>query len=156
MYQVAATSERVKKSVSGWIGLFEKRKAMLDALGVHYIQLIIPEKNSALPHLLPGATGKCSPFMEGVEAAVRAHPGISGNYVSAMDCLSLGDLEASWRKVDSHLIPYGARHLYAALAKSMGHEDQLEIALENGIIEGGDLAARFLAAPNVRGGPLLW
>lgn len=147
MYHVANSSERVQKSVSGWIALFKKRKATLNSLGVHYIQMIVPEKNSMLPHLLPGATGKCSPFLEGVETAIRDSPDILGNYLSAVDCLSRGDLEASWKKVDSHLTPYGSRRLYAELAEIMGHEDDFEEAPEIEAMETGDLAARFLGRP---------
>jgi hypothetical protein len=71
--------------VAAWLALIEVRRARCAAAGLRFVQLVVPEKSSLAPELLPDpAQGGPSPFLAALEAAIAARPELAACTVSGL------------------------------------------------------------------------
>jgi hypothetical protein len=89
----------------------------------------------------------CTPFLEQIEAKIEEGGTLRENYLSALHRLRASNKIDVWRKIDSHLTPYGTRVLYADIANALGHPEILEMVPDHGFVQTGDLARRFFGLP---------
>lgn len=125
-----------------WLELLRRRRRQLEGKGIKYIQLIIPEKQTVLSRL-PGLVPSPTPLLQQLEAAIDEDPVLKDSYLSALACFKRANTSAVFRRVDSHLSPFGSRALCAAIASLLGHESTTIRIQPAARVATGDLARRF-------------
>lgn len=125
-----------------WLELLRRRRRRLEESGITYIQLIIPEKQTVLGRF-PGHVPTPSPLLQQLEAAIDMDPVLRNSYLSALACFKGTNTSMVFRRVDSHLSPFGSRALYAAIASLLGHESTEIRFRSSDRVATGDLARRF-------------
>jgi hypothetical protein len=150
----AEAAERARL-VAAWLDLIEARRARCAAEGRRFLQLIVPEKASLVPELLPDPSGGGpSPFLLALEAEIAARPQLAACTISGLGVLREAAaaagvrLSAMVRRLDSHPSPLGMHSLAVAVLRRLG-EAPPDLATGFGPprLAAGDLSAQFLAAP---------
>lgn len=96
--------------VRAWAALYGKRVARLNSLGLHYLQIMIPEKSSIMPHLVPFTVEGPSALWREVMQAMKEVPAGSDTLFDAYAVLRDGAVpEGTFCQRDSHLSSYGCR-----------------------------------------------
>ena len=128
-----------------WLRLLESRAERLQKAGVDYLQVFLPEKSSALPHLFPIPIEAPSPAYKGIREKVRQTPSLKSTSLFFEDLLGPAmPPEQAFRKVDSHLTSKGARTLFDALLHRLsGKRLQYEVFGERKILDTWDLGSKF-------------
>lgn len=144
--------------VAAWLRLIEARRARCAEAGLRFLQLIVPEKGSLVPDLLPESlrkrAGGPSPFLLALEAAVAERPALAACTVSGLAamraaCRALRDHPAALvRRLDSHPSPLGLHALARAVLDRLG-EDPPDLGRRflRPRLGDGDLRVHFIAEP---------
>lgn len=143
--------------VAGWIGLMEARRARCEALGIRFLQLVVPEKAAVVPELLPDPdSGGPTPFLAALEAAVAARPALAACYVSGLEAMRAAGGTAMVRRLDTHPSAAGMHVLARAVLQRLGEDPpDLSDRFVRPRMVLGDLGARFLPEPFLEPLPLV-
>jgi hypothetical protein len=108
----------VEERAEGWASVFNQRARSLEALGVPFRQIILPEKNSVLPELMPLDVETPTPVCRSLLRKVSDEAWF-------IDCLAMfHDWDESagplWMKVDSHFTTQAALALTQVVLTELG------------------------------------
>lgn len=153
--QLGADPVQRARLVEAWRGLIAARRARAAALGIRFVQLIVPEKTSLVPELLPEPeTGGPTPFLAALTAALAADPAEHGDVLLGQAVLRAAaeaaglPMAAMLRRVDSHPSSAGMHALARAVLLHLGEDPpDLGQRFQRGQVAGGDLAEKFLPLP---------
>jgi hypothetical protein len=145
-YRIEPNSIEANALRQGWLELFRLRRDRFHSHGIHYVQTIIPEKTTVLPEFFPQVIPGATPLLTALEEAIAADGILQEHYVSGRKILMREPGRTrTFRKVDTHLSPYGAHklsqeliHLTATVA-----EESFEPDFINPCILDADLGNRF-------------
>jgi hypothetical protein len=129
-----------------WRHVIAQRSQRLSDEGVAYIQIIIPEKSSLLPDLIPFDFVRSeTPLLAAIEAHVRNDcPG----YVSVLsDMRESNEPTNLFRRMDSHLSPSGALTVFNGMLTSLGLPGIDPIPFTNSQLLASDLAPKLCHLP---------
>lgn len=116
-YAQQAGDAAVAELASQWMSLFRARADRLDALGIDYLQLVIPEKSSVLPDFWPGRIEAPTALLARLEQSLK---GSGIRYVGGLAVLAGSEARTRlFRKIGTHLNYDGARLLFEALCRAM-------------------------------------
>jgi hypothetical protein len=153
--ELGADPAQRKRLVAAWIALFAARRARAAALGIRYVQLIVPEKTSLQPRILPDpARGGPTPFLAALSEALAADASQPVDVLLGLDILlpaarAAGLPRAAMqRRLDTHPSAAGMHALARAILLHLGEEPpDLGDRSRRGLLAGGDLAEKFLPLP---------
>lgn len=158
--EVVATSER-------WHALVKARRERLAARGMAFLQVIVPEKSTVLPHLAIPELGPMTPVLQKIDGFAGGGASQSDPFSTAYHPITpaLRELARQTRpafmRTDSHLSPYGAIAVCACCLQQMKELlpaesrviDEIGLKLDrihpNGQVRllSGDIAKRVLGTP---------
>lgn len=136
-----ASSERLAQ---GWIDLMDQRAERQKAAGRDFLQLVVPEKISAIPENLPFSlrtpTDLLALIEEGMSRPERSY------YLPVLP-LFRAEPERSFYRLDSHQSAYGSYKIADAVAQRFGSTALEGLPFETPAVRTGDLAFRLLGVP---------
>lgn len=130
MYSTEASSQVVEQ----WHKVIDSRRQALDLLGVNYLQLLIPEKQTLLPQYYTRDIKVPSDLYN----KVSSHPVV----VDTLNELK-GYADKSFYKVDSHINTQGAWCVFNACLKALNLEPLENVKLHKANPIAGDLANKL-------------
>lgn len=141
--------------VAQWLALIEARRARAAATGLHFLQLIVPEKTALVPELLPDPdVGGPSPFLTALEAALAERPALAACTLSGRAALQAtaaargAPMAEFVRRLDSHPSAAGMHALARAVLMRLGEAPpDLGGRFGRSRLADGDLRAQFLPEP---------
>lgn len=141
-------STLVASRTSGlWAALMRKRRRHFEGTDTRFIQLVIPEKLTALRNLAPFKITGPTPLL----AALEREMATEEYYISGLTTLSsLNDVPSTFRPNDTHLSARGAQEIFATIVDRIsGFSGTVvrEIPIETAIVGLGDLSKRFYENP---------
>lgn len=139
------------KTIAQWKHVCALRMERFRSRGIRYVQMMIPEKSSAMPDLVPYPIKGPSALWQGAMAELRALDGgwdlLDGAAVFGRAAVP----EATFRLLDSHLSTYGSSLLVEAVAGGCpgqsSHQSSHRVGGYRWERRAGDLGRRFAAAP---------
>lgn len=135
---------RQRLQAQQWIELLANREERAQALGIQFLQVMVPESASILTDKFPVKISAPTVVMGEVDRAMASNPA----YISGYDALrQKHGLPVVFRKVDSHLSPTGAWLIFREILKRLGHPDLADPVFEHGEVLIGDLSLRLLGFP---------
>ena len=153
-YALDPDSPTVREKVAAWTALVAARLAHCTAAGPGFVQVLIPEKLTVMPDLMPYQVRVPSPIWRGVEERLHADPGLAPHFVSALPILMrLAPLGEAFPRMDTHLAARAAYEVFLAICAAMGAGPPLpDVPFTEQQVVQGDLARRFfpgVALPEV-------
>jgi hypothetical protein len=133
--------------VRAWASVYKSRAARLRSQGVPYIQILIPEKSSVLPHLVPYSVSGPSMLWQDVVHSIQMTSVGGDHLVDAHSIMLRTEYpEVTYCLQDSHLSSFGSQVIveeiiqkyFGAASYRLGH-----IEWEDRV---GDLGRRFRGA----------
>ena len=125
LYKVKEFDDAVQVTCNRWVSLFSNRAAFLQALGIKFYQIIIPEKSTALPHLAPPGLGPITAIMCAVDKGLSnlatrqlARPPIYLNTTELIREMTSKGLHP-FPKTGSHLTITGAVRLVSSILQNI-------------------------------------
>ena len=103
--------------IENWSKLFSRRSKSLDSLETKFIQIIIPEKPTALRHLFPIDVPEATYTLLGLEALLEDE-GSSSSYLSIRKLIKGAAHNDFFKRVDTHLQPRGAFEITSFILNS--------------------------------------
>lgn len=130
----------VEHEVAEWTRIIGERRRRIEEDGARFLQLVVPEKSSALVSGLPELAGVTT-VLERLEDRLRD----DASYVSGLDVLDPdGTAARSWLRLDTHVSTEGATRLFAALVSRIVPTFELpSVPLGSTASHPGDLSRRF-------------
>jgi hypothetical protein len=134
----------VQAVARGWHQLIAARAEACAAQGCGFLQLLIPDKTSGLPHLMPRAMPVPTPYWRALEALVAADAGLQERVLFLLKQLSaLG--AGGWPRTDTHLSSRGAYAVFAAACSAMAMPPPFaDVRFDHAAVASGDVADRLL------------
>lgn len=136
-----ASSEQLAQA---WIALMDQRDERQTAAGRDFLQLVVPEKISAVPENLPFPLRTPTDLLTLIEDAMSAAG--RGYYLPILP-LFRAEPERSFYRLDSHQSAYGSYLVALAVARRLGSDALEGLAFDTPAVRTGDLAFRMLGAP---------
>ena len=135
-------SPMVQGTADRWHQLIARRDALSG--GRRFLQVIMPEKSSVLPELLDFDMAMPTPMLCELEKRLGVTRCDSSVCVSARHILSRSKTSQVFRRIDSHLTPYGSFVVFREIIErlGLGSIEQPPFTIEE--VNTGDLAVRFL------------
>jgi hypothetical protein len=129
-----------------WRRVILQRSQRMSAEGISYVQLIIPEKSSLLPDLIPlDIVTSETPLLVALEAGVRDD---QPSYVSVLaEMRNTSDPTKLFRRLDSHLSPIGASTTFNGVLKALGLPTIDAIPFTESQLLPSDLGAKLCPLP---------
>lgn len=143
----AAEKTALEAKAHRWAAAITTASRALDELGIHFLQVVIPEKLTALRHLAPLPISGPTQLYRRVDQLMNDSP----HYVSFLDMFEnwSHDIEG-WQRNDTHCSPAGSLAMTRALLERLpgcdpGILDGIE--LTDTVYRDGDLSAKFFDIP---------
>jgi hypothetical protein len=129
-------------TVARWVALIRARHDYCTARGIAFRQMIVPEKQSAIPEYFPIPLDAPTKLFAGITRELRLEPFFVDCGKVLRDLFIIGGLHP-FRKVDSHLSYFGAEALARELMRLAGlqHDIFAKDLREEKL--GGDLGSKF-------------
>jgi hypothetical protein len=144
-YSISPSSPECVDRAAKWISLFQYRHENFARRSLRYAQTIIPEKLSTLPDLFPRPVATPTPLLNAIESALQGKPDLAGPYVSAIRLFNnVPHRHHIFRRIDTHLAPYGAFLLYRALLNRLGDEPPAQPVFDRSRVSYADVGTRFI------------
>jgi hypothetical protein len=141
LYPPFADSTEVARLAAGWVALSRARQAECARRGIGFTQLVIPEKLSLLPDHLAEPIDTPTSLLATLQAPLAE---LGAAHVPALARLREGRREAMFRRLDTHLSPYGNWCMADAVCRALGLPPGPEPDFApRGRLVGGDLVMRF-------------
>lgn len=123
-----------------WLDLFVARHNSLGKRGIDYLQVVIPEKSSALSEYCPFRSARPSPVLARLVESVRANDMLQ---LATIFPFLDGNAETQFLRTDSHLSSDGARSVVEGMlkTKNLGLGSISEV--EKTILLKGDLGLKY-------------
>ncbi len=153
-YGLDPAAPDMRRKVAAWIDLVGARAAQCRAAGRGFVQVMIPEKLTVMPELMPRQVRVPSTLWRGVESGLLADPSLAPHYVSALPILTrLAPRGEAFPRMDTHLAARATHELFLAICAAMGAGQPFaDVPFTAERIAVGDLAQRFfpgVALPEV-------
>ena len=135
-----------KRTAAAWIELHHRRLARYGRPDRRFIQMVVPEKTSALSGKLPFPLEAPTYCLGKIERTLAENPG----YLSVASVIPSIGADRFYRRTDTHPSPEGNFAIARAIATRLGMldlVDDLEIRFDTVRTEIGDLAERFFRVP---------
>ncbi len=153
--RLGAEPEQRARLVAAWLALIEARRARCEALGIRFVQLIVPEKAALVPELLPDpGQGGASPLLKTLEVAVAERPALADCTLSGLAVLRAAaraqraPISTMVRRLDSHPSAAGMLALARAVLARVGETPpDLGDRFRRPWLADGDLCRNFLPEP---------
>jgi hypothetical protein len=129
-----------------WSALFRARRAAMPPT-TRYLQLVIPEKITAIPEDFPEPCTTPSPTFAGLEARAEADAALGADYLSCLAPIRAAGGAACYRRADSHLTPFAAHMLAEAIVARLGLSVPPVRDFSVPAADRGDLGLKFLGYP---------
>lgn len=129
-----------------WVALIAARQARLEAAGIGYVQIIMPEKISVLPACFPHPVATPTAVLALIELAIAHDPELAASYLSVHQLFRTRP-EECFRRVDSHLTPCGAFRVISAIAERRGLVAPPMPMFDRPAAGPGDMGKRFFGVP---------
>ncbi len=137
---VAATAEQ-------GAALFARRRAALAAKGIRYLQFVIPEKLSIMPEAFPADIAVPTTLLTRLELAAADTPELGAAFLSCYDLFSNDRRHSEiYRRIDTHLAPYGAFVLVQAILSRLGLQALPQLDFNMPRTTFADVSERFFGA----------
>jgi hypothetical protein len=138
---VAATAARWREAILS-------RAAGLKAMGVGFLQVILPEKLSIWPDDFPFDVATPSRLLCAVEAAMSMDPQVENVFIWKRERIAPNiGTDLVFGHLDSHLTARGAYTLFIELLARLGCDAVFDLDLGQRVNIVGDLAERFFGIP---------
>lgn len=131
-------SDEVVRRAHGWFDLIKERKRKLDAAGIEFSQIILPEKSTVLTHLSPGATIDATPAYDLLQSLLV---NLGSTYIPTLKLLRSAVFP--FRKLDSHLSAQGASVVARHVFVNFGGTVDEDVKWVSAGYQPGDLAQKF-------------
>lgn len=135
-------SPMVQSTADKWHQLVASRCALSGER--RFLQVIMPEKSSVLPELLDFDMAMPTPTLCEIEKRLGVSESDSAVCISARHVLSRSKASQVFRRIDSHLTPYGSFVVFREIMErlGLGSIELPSFSIEE--VNTGDLAFRFL------------
>ena len=143
----AAAEALLEKRAGMWAAAIRANSQSLDELGIPFLQVVIPEKLTALRHIAPLAINGPTPLYRRLDELMANE----SNYLSFLNMFEnwSGDIGA-WQRNDTHCSPAGSLAMTRELLDRLpGCDPSIldEVELTGTVYRNGDLAPKFFDIP---------
>ncbi len=140
-----------------WCALIKKRDKFTDTLGARFIQLLVPEKSSALHWKSPFDAHRGAIEYNNIVSKLHAELGHDSVIVDLLSIIQDDvDIEPAYRTYDTHLSTYGARAIVDHCVALLGHERCYASTATVYGKDPGDLGTKFDADGSLYEKPVLY
>ena len=143
----AAEEALLEKRATMWASAIRTNSDVLDDLGIPFLQVVIPEKLTALRHLAPLAITGPTPLYRRLDELMANEP----NYLSFLSMFEGWSADiGAWQRNDTHCSPAGTLAMARALLDRLPGCDPAildGVDLTGTIYRNGDLAPKFFDIP---------
>lgn len=147
LYQRDPLGPVVQQQTAQWVDLFRTRSRNAKIAGRRYIQIIVPEKITLHPDLLPSAPRVPTPLLAGVERSVRDDADLNATYVSGRRCLAPMSPACTFKAADSHLRPQGVFSIFKRCMEVLGLDIGFSPTFSKALVAFPDMSTRFFGIP---------
>lgn len=130
-------SSEVREVAGKWINLIRTRKENIRKRGSKFIQIIVPEKVSALSNLFKGDFCGPTAYLKSIEKESIQE------YISCLDIFSKINSSYAYKKVDTHLQPLGSFSVFNAISEKYFDKKFPFPNFSQQRLSAGDLSYRF-------------
>ncbi|MFT8720732.1 hypothetical protein [Acetobacter sp.] len=146
LYETGGDTKKIQHNQDEWYALLANRQLRLKKLACRYVQIIIPEKTTALAHLFPRRLTTPSVILRAVEQAIAVNTTLSTSYMSIVDLFKDSRVSEFYKRTDTHLQPLGVFTIFKNVCKKYLNYD-LEIpAFDRLLVMGSDMGYRFFGS----------
>ncbi len=143
----AGQEAKLEATASKWAAVISDNVRALGELEIPFLQVVIPEKLTALRHLAPLPIPGPTPLFRRLDELMADEP----RYLSFLQLFEnwTGELSA-WQKNDTHCSPAGSLAMAKALLAALPGCDQQaldHVELSDIVYRNGDLAGKFFDIP---------
>ncbi|GAA2141748.1 hypothetical protein GCM10009825_30600 [Arthrobacter humicola] len=143
----AAEQTALEEKAQRWVSTIRSTSRALNDMGIPFLQIVIPEKLTALRHLAPLPISGPTPLYRRVNELMDSTP----DYLSFLDMFDnwSGDIEG-WQRNDTHCSPAGSLAMARSILERLPdcHPGVLAgIELTGTVYRDGDLSAKFFDIP---------
>lgn len=140
-YRAAYLDQRLAPLAEEWARLIAQRQSYCDSLGIHFIQIIVPNKATLMPERFPERIG--SGMTTILQKLLDASP--AANLICPVEEMRQSSVrEAIFRRNDSHLTLAGntfiTELIFNASGVDIGYVPRIEVCKVNHV---GDLGSKF-------------
>lgn len=153
LYETDGDIEKTQQAQKQWYALLVHREFMLKKLACRYVQIIIPEKTTALAHLFPGRLTTPSVMLRALEQAVTVDSTLSASYMSIVDLFRDSRASDFYKRTDTHLQPLGVFTIFKSFCKKYINYDFDIPSFDRLLVMGSDMGYRFFGSSVVE---LVW
>ena len=129
-------------AVARWVALIRARQDYCAARNIGFIQMIVPEKQSAMPEFFPVPLATPTKLFAAITRELHPEPFFVDCGKLLRDLFVAGGLHP-FRKVDSHLSYFGAEALVRELMRLAGLRDDIFAKTLREVPQAGDLGGKF-------------
>ena len=127
---------------AAWTGVIETRLAALQARGIVFVQLLVPEKTSVLAPLVPFALDPPTPIYRALVQRLGTSPAAPCLLDAYPELVAATDRPLLYRPLDSHLSSRGTHRLFSMLMAQIGYAVP-ETTFTRAVRRHGDLGDHF-------------
>lgn len=133
-------SAAAKQLGQNWAGVLKRRKAFAQEVGCQFLQVVIPEKASALVEQFPQPLDAPTYSLRQFRSEIHDHDVVLDLLPTIRSDSRRVDF---YRKIDAHFSYYGCHKVFRDILQRLGISDQPEAVMEYPKIIKGDIGGRF-------------
>ena len=129
-----------EERAKGWLQVIQRRRQIVTDAGASFLQILIPEKASTLPHLLPSPQD--TPTYLSRRLREQVADARLPDFMDVAAMIPPEEAEAWWRRTDSHMASVGILGVFQSVLAHLGYEPP-EVGLDIPVVRRGNLGDRF-------------
>jgi hypothetical protein len=143
-YRIDPGNLAVLENSVKWIDLISVRQKNLFRSNIRFLQMILPEKSSILPEYYPVSIDIPTPLFNSVMESIRSDYSLSSAFLDTFRLLS-DDIDRchTYRRLDSHLTPYGSYIVFLGILNKIGVKFDSQISFSRQSPIRGDMGEHF-------------
>lgn len=130
------------RTLERWINLIAGREERCKALGIKFLQMIIPEKQSVVPEYFPWVLDGPTPLFSEINALLKPREYYADCYKILRDLFVVRGLDP-YRRVDSHLSYFGAEAIIRHAVPDLKLPEAVFPLKFHAELRKGDLGGKF-------------
>jgi hypothetical protein len=148
-YSDDSDNPEVKETSARWLAILTKRLEYCISLDANFTQILIPEKQTVIPHLFPSRISVPSVALRILEDIIDSDVSLRKVYLSGWRTFNKSEESHKlYRKIDTHFSELGSFEIFNAFLAHIGEHSLDRIGVQaTDKYRPGDLSERFFGTP---------
>jgi hypothetical protein len=143
-YNKSESDAEIKAKALQWANVFRARRSFLKQQSSNYLQFIVPEKSSVIPDLFPAKIHPPTTLLKSIKLEIEKSNDFRHIYFDCFAAMGKADDKTRiYRRMDSHLSAYGARHVMLQIISHLGMNVALPTNFSRSVVIECDLGKKF-------------